>query len=133
MIIAITVVLLAVLIQYLNLRFFSKNKFRFYKMGKFYFINLTKLKEKSLRFNSKKFLNTIKKIKLVEYETGFTVKRTKKNFLIFTAYSSNKKQESKMYEILVCDEILKKYLTKENYNKIQRAEELHCLIIYQDD
>lgn len=133
MTIAITVVLLAVLIQYLNLRFFSKNKFRFYKMGKYYFINLTKLKEKNLRFNSKKFLNTIKKIKLVEYETGFTVKRTKKNFLIFTAYSSNKKQESKMYEVFVCDDILKKYLSEGNYKHLLNAEELNCLIIYQDD
>jgi len=133
MIIAIIIILGVVLIQCLNLRFFSKNKFRFYKVGKLYFINLTNLKEKSLRFNSKRFLNTIKKIKIVEYETGFSVKRTKKNFLIFTAYSSNKKQESKMYEVFVCDDILEKYLSKENFWKIQNAEELNCLIIYQDD
>lgn len=133
MMIAITLVLLGILIQYLYLRFFSKNKFRFYKFGKYYFINLTRLKEKQLRYNSKKFLNTIKKIKIVEYETGFTVKKTKKNFLIFTAYSSNKKQESKMYEILVCNDIVKKYLSINNYNDLQNYEEINCLIIYKDD
>lgn len=91
------------------------------------------VKKDDMRFNTLNFCKSVTGIQLVTHKTPFTIQRTRKGFLIITAYSSNRKSKQKMYEIYVCDEILPKLFSPHMYERLIREEEIDCIIDYKHD
>lgn len=135
MIILVIVLILAVvgIIVFLNKKSNEPGEIVFRKYKNNYYLNSKLLLKDGLRFNTIKFLEDVRSIQIVENKTSYTVKKTNKNFLIFSTYSNNRKEVHKLHEIFVCNEFLQEIFSPETYSLLLTGKECNCKIKFKDD